>query len=140
MSAGHSRELVGAESRKVEEEERTRAELHAGSETRLERPRPCDVADRVAAAAEDEERQAKRLDELDAVGVACFQEGVLVSVLLSRRGTRGERHAPRIDKLSVPRRSPESESPPHWSTTADGWYHSMICEMTCGHVRKTGQG
>lgn len=51
-----------------------------------------------------------------------------------REGRRSN-NAPRIDRFNVPSLSPESESPPHCRTTAEGRYHSMICEMTC---RETG--
>lgn len=40
-------------------------------------------------------------------------------------------HPPRIETLKLPKRSPDNESPPHWSTMAEGWYVSMIFVMTC---------
>jgi hypothetical protein len=118
---------------------RTGRELDAVRKPRLVRPRARDVAHRVAAAPDEQQRLVERLDEVDAVRVAYGAGGgdqTESGKRLRRTETwkKGEEKTklPRMDRLNEPILSPDSESVPHCRTIADGSYVSMTWRITCG--------
>lgn len=110
----------------------TGSQLYSGGQTRLKRPSPRDVPDRVSAAAQKKKGQSKGLDVLYTIGVAWNQierEDDRDQTTMSWP-RRGQWNIPLIERLKGPNRSPDSESDPHCRTTAEGRYHSMIFPIT----------
>ena len=64
------------------------AHLDARREPRLERPRPRDVPDRVAAAADNDERDVERSHERDARRVPCYSYARSISLGVNERAER----------------------------------------------------
>ena len=63
-------------------------------------------------------------------GATPEQPGATLRAAMGSPQSRPGPSLPRIDRLKQPRRSPESESAPHCSTTALGWYISITLAIT----------